>query len=66
MPKPSTDAGVRSRPLEARKLNRYVSPFDISGWLRLTFPADESMRLCAETIYRALLLPNGRGLDTRY
>jgi IS30 family transposase len=24
------------------------------------------MHLCAETIYRALLLPNGRGLDTRY
>ena len=24
------------------------------------------MRLCAETIYRALLLPNGRGLNTRY
>jgi len=59
-------ASPRLRSLVQRKLNRYWSPDEISGWLRLTFPADESMRLCAETIYRALLLPNGRGLDTRY
>ena len=59
-------ASPRLRSLVQRKLNRYWSPDEICGWLRLTFPADESMRLCAETIYRALLLPNGRGLDTRY
>ena len=59
-------ASPRLRILVQRKLNRYWSPDEICGWLRLTFPADESMRLCAETIYRALLLPNGRGLDTRY
>jgi IS30 family transposase len=59
-------ASPRLRLLVQRKLNRYWSPDEICGWLRLTFPADESMRLCAETIYRALLLPNGRGLDTRY
>ncbi len=59
-------ADPRLRSLVQRKLNRFWSPDEISGWLRLTFPADESMRLCAETIYRALLLPNGRGLDTRY
>jgi len=59
-------ASPRLRALVQRKLNRYWSPDEICGWLRLTFPADESMRLCAETIYRALLLPNRRGLDTRY
>jgi IS30 family transposase len=59
-------ASPRLRLLVQRKLNRYWSPDEICGWLRLTFPADESMRLCPETIYRALLLPNGRGLDTRY
>jgi IS30 family transposase len=52
--------------LVQRKLNRYWSPDEICGWLRLTYPTDDSMRLCAETIYRALLLPNGRGLATRY
>jgi transposase, IS30 family len=59
-------ASPRLRTLVQRKLNRYWSPDEISGWLRLTYPTDHSMRLCAETIYRALLLPNGRGLDTRY
>jgi IS30 family transposase len=59
-------ASPRLRMLVQRKLNRYWSPDEICGWLRLTYPADDSMRLCAETIYRALLLPNGRGLDTRY
>ena len=59
-------ASPRLRMLVQRKLNRYWSPDEICGWLRLTFPADESMYLCAETIYRALLLPNGRGLNTRY
>ena len=59
-------ASPRLRILVQRKLNRYWSPDEICGWLRLTFPADESMYLCAETIYRALLLPNGRGLNTRY
>jgi len=59
-------ASPRLRMLVQRKLNRYWSPDEICGWLRLMYPADDSMRLCAETIYRALLLPNGRGLDTRY
>jgi IS30 family transposase len=59
-------ASPRLRMLVQRKLNRYWSPDEICGWLRLTYPTDDSMRLCAETIYRALLLPNGRGLDTRY
>lgn len=59
-------ASPRLRTLAQRKLNGYWSADEICGWLRLTFAADESMRLCAETIYLALLLPNGRGLDTRY
>src|SRR5665648_1303883 len=58
-------ASPRLRTLVQRKLNRYWSPDEICGWLRLTYPTDHSMRLCAETIYRALLLPNGRGLNTR-
>ena len=56
----------RLRILVQRKLNRYWSPDEICGWLRRTYPTDDSMHLCAETIYRALLLPNGRGLNTRY
>jgi IS30 family transposase len=59
-------ASPRLRMLVQRKLNRYWSPDEISGWLRRTYPTDDSMHLCAETIYRALLLPNGRGLATRY
>jgi IS30 family transposase len=49
-----------------RKLNRCWSPDEISGWLRLTHPEDESMQLCPETIYRALLVPGGQGLHKRY
>lgn len=49
-----------------RKLNRCWSSDEISGWLRLTYPQDPSMRLCSETIYRALLVPGGRGLHKRY
>ncbi len=49
-----------------RKLNRCWSPDEISGWLRQTNPDDLSMRLCPETIYRALLVPGGQGLHKRY
>ncbi|HZX98568.1 MAG TPA: IS30 family transposase [Dermatophilaceae bacterium] len=59
-------ASPRLRMLVQRKLNRYWSPDEICGWLRRTYPTDDSMHLCAETIYRALLLPKGRGLNTRY
>jgi transposase, IS30 family len=54
------------RKLVQRKLNRCWSPDEISGWLALTYLDDTSMRLCPETIYRALLLPGGRGLHKRY
>jgi IS30 family transposase len=49
-----------------RKLNRCWSPDEICGWLPLAYPDDPSMRLCPETIYRALLVPGGQGLDKRY
>lgn len=49
-----------------RKLNRCWSPEEIAGWLRLTHPANTQMNVCAETIYRALLVPGGQGLHKRY
>jgi IS30 family transposase len=54
------------RLLVQRKLNRCWSPDEISGWLRRTYPTDKSLRLCPETIYRALLVPGGKGLHKRY
>jgi transposase, IS30 family len=54
------------RTLVQRKLNRCWSPDEISGWLRRTYPHDTSMWLCPETIYRALLVPGGKGLHKRY
>ncbi len=59
-------ANPRLRTLVQRKLNRCWSPDEISGWLRRTYPADKSMWLCPETIYRALLVPGGKGLHKRY
>lgn len=49
-----------------RKLNRYWSPDEISGWLRRTRPDDAQLRVSPETIYRALLLPGGGSLHERY
>jgi len=59
-------ANERLRLVVQRKLNRCWSPDEISGWLRQTHPDDLSMRLCPETIYRALLVPGGQGLHKRY
>jgi len=59
-------ASSRLSGLVQRKLNRCWSPDQISGWLRVTYPGDSSMRLCPETIYRALLVPGGQGLHKRY
>ncbi len=59
-------ANARLRKLVQRKLNRYWSPDEICGWLRRTHPDDQQMRLSPETIYRALLVPGGRGLHERY
>jgi IS30 family transposase len=49
-----------------RKLNRCWSPDEITWWLKLTYPANTQMSVCAETIYRALLVPGGQGLHKRY
>ncbi|QSB24655.1 IS30 family transposase [Curtobacterium sp. 24E2] len=66
-PKPHrlvADAALRR--LVQRKLNRFWSPEEISGWLRKTYPTDPTMRICHETIYRALLLRDDAGLHKRY
>lgn len=66
-PKPHrlvADAALRR--LVQRKLNRFWSPEEISGWLRKTYPTDPAMRICHETIYRALLLRDDAGLHKRY
>jgi transposase, IS30 family len=49
-------ANITLRRLVQRKLNRCWSPDEVCGWLRKTYPDDQSMRLCPETIYRELLL----------
>ncbi len=59
-------ANPQLRKLVQRKLNRCWSPDEIAGWLPLAYPVDPSMRLCPETIYRALLVPGGKGLHKRY
>jgi hypothetical protein len=40
----------------ATKLNLDWSPEQISGWLKLKFPNDESMQVSHETIYRSLFI----------
>lgn len=59
-------ASPKLRKLVQRKLNRCWSPDEISGWLRRTYPNESAMWLCPETIYRALLVPGGKGLHKRY
>ncbi|WP_298807042.1 helix-turn-helix domain-containing protein [uncultured Pseudokineococcus sp.] len=66
-PRTSRLAGdVRLRRLVQRKLNRYWSPEQIAGWLRETHPDDPSRWVCAETIYRALIVPGAQVLAQRY
>jgi transposase, IS30 family len=57
---------TRLRTLVQRKLNRCWSPDEICGWMKKTYPDDQTMRLCPETIYRALLLRENGGLHKRY
>lgn len=40
----------------ANKLSLDWSPAQISGWLKLEFPGEESMRVSHETIYRSLFI----------
>jgi IS30 family transposase len=44
------------RAVVASKLSLEWSPEQISGWLRVEYPNDESMRVSAETIYRTLFI----------
>src|SRR5688572_31315824 len=46
----------RLRRLVAHKLSLNWSPEQISGWLKLEFSDDESMRISHETIYRSLFI----------
>jgi IS30 family transposase len=59
-------ANITLRRLVQRKLNRCWSPDEVCGWLRKTYPDDQSMRLCPETIYRELLLRDNTTLHNRY
>src|SRR5271155_86508 len=47
---------VKLRKMVASKLIRDWSPEQISGWLKIQYPDDESMRVSYETIYRSLFI----------
>lgn len=50
--------------LVANKLRQDWSPEQISGWLKLTYPEDESLRVSHETIYKSLFIQT-RGLFSK-
>jgi len=52
---------VRLKDLVTCKLRKNWSPEQISGWLKLTFPHDESLHVSHETIYKSLFIQT-RGL----
>ena len=54
-------ADARLRGVVQRKLNRYRSPAQITGWLRALHPDDTSRTVCSETIYQALIVPASTG-----
>jgi len=61
-PKPCLLAqNIRLKRLVAAKLNANWSPEQISGWLKLTYPDDEGLRVSHETIYKSLFIQT-RGL----
>jgi IS30 family transposase len=47
---------VRLRDAVAEKLSERWSPEQISGWLAVEYPQDETMRVSAETIYKTLFV----------
>ncbi|WP_051973739.1 IS30 family transposase [Cryobacterium sp. MLB-32] len=63
---PKLVSNVPLRLLVQRKLNRCWSPDEICGWMKKHYPDDQTMRLCPETIYRALLLRDDYGLHKRF
>ena len=54
----------RLRRIVAKKLQRDWSPEQICGWLKRTYPHDESLRVSHETIYRSLFV-QARGVLKR-
>ena len=61
-PKPCALArDPRLKELVRRKLSEDWSPEQISGWLKLTYPDNESLRVSHETIYKSLYIQT-RGL----
>jgi IS30 family transposase len=52
---------AKLRKLVASKLILDWSPQQVSGWLKIQYPADESMRVSHETIYRSLFI-QARGM----
>src|SRR5260370_34671379 len=48
--------GQKLRPIVASKLILDWSPEQVSKWLKVHYPSNESMRVAHETIYRSLLL----------
>src|SRR6202163_1241763 len=48
---------VKLQRIVASKLILDWSPQQISGWLKIQYPDDESMRVSHETIYRSLFIP---------
>ena len=52
---------VRLRKVVASKLMLDWSPEQISGWPKIQYPDDESMRVSHETIYRSLFI-QARGM----
>jgi len=56
-PKPCVLAsGTRLATRVAEKLQLQWSPQQISGWLEIEYPADDTMRVSPETIYRSLFI----------
>lgn len=61
-PKPCLLArNQKLKTLVTRKLSNDWSPEQISGWLKITYPDDESLRVSHETIYKSLFIQT-RGL----
>jgi IS30 family transposase len=57
---------VKLRNIVASKLILDWSPKQISGWLKIQYPDDESMRVSHETIYRSLFIQAlGRAAEER-
>ena len=52
----------RLRRMVARKLRRNWSPEQIAGWLKRSYPEDESYHVSHETIYRSLFVQAPRGV----